>query len=147
MKRHKKLPSRTGQRKTDGRVFAEHVVDLLGELGEVRARAMFGGFGIYCDDVVIGIIADGTLYLKADPESQSEFERAGSKPFQYRRKGRPAPVTMSYWEAPAESLDSAATLTPWAELAQQAAQRAAKPKRRAAKPKRKGSKAARTSKR
>jgi len=32
--------------------------------GEIRARAMFGEFGIYCDDRMIGQFNENTLFIK-----------------------------------------------------------------------------------
>ena len=46
--------------------FVRFVLDLMEPVGEVRARAMFGGFGIYQQDTIFAIIADDRLYFKAD---------------------------------------------------------------------------------
>ena len=42
---------------------------------------MFGGWGFYCDDLVFAIVADETLYLKADGESAARFQAAGGEAF------------------------------------------------------------------
>ena len=31
---------------------------------DVRARAMFGEYGLYCDDKVVGFVCDDTVFLK-----------------------------------------------------------------------------------
>jgi len=31
---------------------------------DVRARAMFGEYGLYCDDKIVGFICDDTVFLK-----------------------------------------------------------------------------------
>ncbi len=49
---------------------------------------MFGGVGIYCDDVMFGIIADDEFFLKVDDESRPEYERDGFGPFIYTKNGR-----------------------------------------------------------
>ncbi|MFN8534826.1 MAG: TfoX/Sxy family protein [Dehalococcoidia bacterium] len=104
--------------------FVETVVELLGvALGEARARPMFGGYGLYHRGMMVALVDDGRLYLKADAESQPAFRDAGSTPFLYERAGKP--ITLSYWEAPPGALDSADELYPWAELAREAARRAA----------------------
>ena len=36
---------------------------------------MFGGWGFYCDDLFFAIVADDTLYLKADADSAEHFPR------------------------------------------------------------------------
>lgn len=35
----------------------------------VRARAMFGEYGFYCDDKIVGLICDDTVFVKATPAS------------------------------------------------------------------------------
>ncbi len=99
--------------------FVEHCLELLAPLGAARARRMFGGHGLYCDEVFCALIAYERLYLKTDASTAPRFEAAGSRPFVYEGKGRA--VTMSYHEAPAEAMDSPALMQPWARLALQAA--------------------------
>ena len=67
--------------------FAESVIFRLGAYGAASARRMFGGFGIFVDGVMIGLIADDVLYLKADDINKGDFEAAGMGPFTYDRKG------------------------------------------------------------
>ena len=102
--------------------FAERIVSLLTPVGPARAGRMFGGFGIFMDDLMFALIADETLYLKVAEETKSAKQHAGSRPFTYRRQGRE--ISMSYWSAPAGSLDDMEALSPWAGLALAAAQRA-----------------------
>lgn len=35
--------------------FIEYLVELLQQTGEVKARAMFGGYGIYLHDIIVRI--------------------------------------------------------------------------------------------
>jgi DNA transformation protein len=104
------------------RQFAEHVVDLLQGMGPVDARAMFGGYGIFLDGLMFGLIADEVLYLKVDDENRPEFEELGLDPFVYEGKNRR--VTMSYREAPSDALDDAEQLGRWGARAYAAARRA-----------------------
>lgn len=104
-----------------------HCLDLLAPLGAVRARRMFGGHGLYCDDLFFALIAFDRLYLKVDAQSQPAFAAAGCEPFVYDAKGKP--VTVRYWTAPPEAMESPALMQPWARQALAAALRA-----RAAKP-------------
>ncbi len=103
--------------------FVAHVLELLAPLGAVRARRMFGGHGVYLDGLFIALIADERLYLKADAASQDAFQRAGCTPFAYSRSDRGA-VTLGYWSAPDEALDSPQGMAPWARFALAAALRA-----------------------
>jgi DNA transformation protein len=43
---------------------------------------MFGGYGIYHQDLMFGLVADNTLYLKTDAESAPYFSAVGSLPFE-----------------------------------------------------------------
>jgi DNA transformation protein len=103
--------------------FVAHCLELLAPWGEVRARRMFGGHGLYVNSLFIALIADERLYLKADDNSRAAFERAGCAPFAYSRRER-ASVTLGYWSAPDEALDSPRLMEPWARLALAAALRA-----------------------
>ena len=100
--------------------FVSHCLELLAPLGTARARRMFGGHGLYIDDVFVALIADERLYMKADDSSQPAFERAGSRPFAYSRRDRGA-VALGYWSAPEDALDSPAAMAPWARLSLAAA--------------------------
>lgn len=108
--------------------FVSHCLELLAPLGMVRARRMFGGHGLYIDDVFVALIADERLYMKTDDTSRAAFERAGCEPFAYSRHDRAA-VTLSYWTAPDEALESPRAMQPWARLSLAAALRAKAGKR------------------
>lgn len=111
--------------------FVEYILDMLGDLGDVRSRAMFGGYGIYHDGVMIGLIASSVFYLKVDDGNRGAFEHAGSRPFTYRRKGRKKAVVMSYWEVPADVLENREAVCRWTRSARAAALRSkAKPGKR-----------------
>lgn len=101
--------------------FVERVLALMTPLGPARARRMFGGHGIFMDDLMFAIVAGGKLYLKVDAETEPVFSGAGAVPFTYRRQGRE--VALSYWSAPDGALDGPAALQPWADLAFTAARR------------------------
>jgi DNA transformation protein len=103
--------------------FVSHCLELLAPVGTVRARRMFGGHGLYIDDVFVALIADERLYMKTDDTSRAAFERAGCEPFAYSRRDRAA-VTLSYWTAPDEALESPRAMQPWARLSLAAALRA-----------------------
>ena len=87
-------------------------------LGPIRARAMFGGWGLFLDDAMFGLIAGERLYFKVDDETEPRFAAAGAKPFTYLRHGKR--VAMSYREAPSGTEARLA----WAEIGLEAARRA-----------------------
>jgi DNA transformation protein len=99
--------------------FVEECLELLSGIGDVRARKMFGGHGLYAGETMVALIAFGCLYLKVDDATRPRFEAAGGVPFVYDGKGKP--ITMSYWTVPAEAMESPAEMLPWARLAKQAA--------------------------
>ncbi len=103
--------------------FADHCCELLGSVGACRSRRMFGGHGLYHDDLMFGLIAGEQLYLKVDAQSLPSWRDAGGCPFEYG--GAPGKkVTMNYWTPPPEALESPVLMAPWARLAFDAALRA-----------------------
>lgn len=111
-----------------------HCLELLAPLGAPRARRMFGGHGLYVDDLFVALIAFDRLYLKADAQTRARFEAAGCTPFVYEGKGQS--VTMSYFTAPGDALESPAYMQPWGRLALEAALRAKATKRPSSKARR-----------
>ena len=109
--------------------FVQKVLTLLTPHGDIRARAMFGGHGLYLDGMMFALIADDRLFFKTDAETRPRFARTGSKPFSYQRAGREA-VIMSYYEAPPRTMNSARAIMPWMELATIAARGAQRAKKR-----------------
>lgn len=102
--------------------FATYCSELLASAGEVRTERMFGGWGLYVDDVFVGIIAGETLYLKADAQARPAFEAAGCSPFVYTVRGRQQ--ALGFWSVPPEAMDAPRLMQPWARLAVEAALRA-----------------------
>ncbi|MDP4302414.1 TfoX/Sxy family protein [Leptothrix discophora] len=103
--------------------FVNHCLELLAPLGAVRARRMFGGHGLYVDELFIAIVAGERLFLKVDAETRAAFEGAGCGPFTYATQAGETGV-MSYFNAPDEAIESPMLMQPWARLALAAALRA-----------------------
>ena len=101
--------------------------DLFEGLGPVTIRRMFGGQGIYHKDLIIAVVVDGELRLKADAISAPDFEAAGCAPWRYAGKSG-KPVTMPYWSLPDGAADDTDLMTPWAQKAFEAALRSGKNK-------------------
>jgi DNA transformation protein len=92
----------------------EFVLDQLSGLSGIRDRAMFGGVGLYADDVFFGILASDVLYFKVDDSSRRDYERAGAGPFKpYADRA----MTMSYYAVPLVVVEDATTLVKWAKRA------------------------------
>ncbi|HTQ49852.1 MAG TPA: TfoX/Sxy family protein [Candidatus Acidoferrales bacterium] len=95
--------------------FKEFVLDQLSALPEVRAKAMFGAFGLYQGAHFFGILDAGRLFFKTDAQSQADYVARGMEPFTYESKGRT--LTMSYHEVPPEVLENTVELAEWARRA------------------------------
>jgi DNA transformation protein len=93
----------------------------------VRARAMFGGAGLYARDVFFALIANDIVYLRTDDSTRPEFEALGMEAF--RPHGDDS-VVMRYHQLPEEILEDPDRLRSWAERAIAAARD--KPKKRPA---------------
>lgn len=65
--------------------FADYVVEITQSIGPVYAKRMFGGHGIFLEGLMFGLIADKTLYLKADQESKTDFISLGLEAFSYNK--------------------------------------------------------------
>ncbi len=94
----------------------DYIRELFAEFGTVHVRRMFGGAGIYADEVMFGLISDELIYLKADAETVPAFERENCAPFQYTTKTGKRAV-MSYWRLPDRLYDDPAELAQWAKIA------------------------------
>ncbi|HXR05605.1 MAG TPA: TfoX/Sxy family protein [Verrucomicrobiae bacterium] len=101
--------------------FKEFVLDQLGALPEVRARAMFGAHGLYQGEHFFAILDEGRLFFKTDKTSQADYLARGMGAFTYESRGRV--LTMSYHEVPPDVLENAPELVDWAQRAIQAAAR------------------------
>jgi DNA transformation protein len=99
--------------------FVLHCLELLEPVGPVRAKRMFGGYGLYAQDLFVALIADDGLYLRADEASEPHFRQAGGQPFEFEARGRR--MTLRSWTPPAEALESPAIMQPWAQQALRAA--------------------------
>lgn len=84
---------------------AEAIRDVFRSFGPVHIRRMFGGKGIYQDELMFALEAGGELYLKADEESVKAFRELGSRPFTFETKDGRTTLT-SYWLMPESALDN-----------------------------------------
>ncbi len=104
-------------------IALEQALELLAPLGDVSARRMFGGVGIFRQGLMFALIAYGDLYLKTDETTRARFEERDLPPFTYAKAGKQEFV-MSYHQCPEEALANSERMRPWAEAAFEAAIRA-----------------------
>lgn len=77
---------------------------------------------------MFALVAEDTLYLKTDHESNDAFEQRDLPAFTYRRHDGKK-ITISYRRCPDAALVRSSTLRPWAERAWEAALRQARARR------------------
>lgn len=99
--------------------YKEFIIEQLERLGPVRMRGMFGGAGVYLDDLMFGLIFDETLYLKVDDRNRPDFEAEGMKPFTYEMTDG-SHGSLRYWEVPERLYDDPDELVQWARKAMDA---------------------------
>lgn len=103
--------------------FVDYLRDVFAAFGQVNARKMFGGHGIYFDDCMFGLVADDTLYLKADEQNVHRFNELDLPAFEYTKSdGRP--MKMSFFLAPESIYEDHEEAAEWATHAWEAAKRA-----------------------
>lgn len=93
--------------------FKDFVLDQLQGIGEVRCRAMFGGYGLYRRTVFFGIIHKGRLYFNTNASTRPAYIDRGMQPFRPRSRQ----TLTAYYEVPIEIVENAEDLTIWAETA------------------------------
>ena len=103
--------------------FVAFAVELLSRAGPVRARAMFGGHGLYCGGAMIGLVDDDEIFLKTDDRTRPRFEEAGCRQWVYAGGGKE--MRTSYFRPPDEAHESPEDMEPWGRLALEAGRRAA----------------------
>jgi len=82
---------------------------------------MFGGYGVYREGLMFGLVADETLYLKADAENASRFRKLDLGQFTYHRKGKA--TKLSYYAAPETVMEDCTEAARWGNLSFEAALR------------------------
>ena len=105
------------------REYVAHIVDLLQLIGPVESKSMFGGFGMFLEGLMFGLVAGNELYLKVDTRNPQDYEDLGLQAFSFEKNGRQ--FKMSYYQAPEEAMEDAELLSDWASNAYDAAMRAA----------------------
>lgn len=108
--------------------FVDNLIEVFALFGSIRARRMFGGYGLFHDDLMFGLVADDVLFLKADDSSAGHFIDRGLRQFEYAKQDKV--MKMSYYMAPEEIFDDPDEAKVWATRAFEAALRASKPGRR-----------------
>ena len=99
---------------------------MLGAVVPIRTKAMFGGVGIYSEDLFFALIAEDKLYFKVSDLNRADYEAAGMGPF----FPYDSPTPMGYWEVPGVVQDNADELRVWVDKALAVAEQAKRKKKR-----------------
>jgi len=92
--------------------YLAYVLEQLAGLAGLSARRMFGGVGLYCEELFFGLIDNDTLYLRVNDDNRADYTARGMSAFR-PYADRPE-LSMSYYEAPADVLEDPAQLVSWA---------------------------------
>lgn len=99
--------------------FKDFVLDQLAALPGLRAKAMFGGYGLYQGERFFGILMAGRLYFKTNDQTRGEYLKRGMGPFLYEKARQT--TAMNYYEVPPDVLEDREQLVRWANDAVRAA--------------------------
>lgn len=77
---------------------------LFEQLGQIKSRSMFGGFGLFADDTMFALVVQDKLHIRADKLSVEQFEVKGFKPYVYKKRG--FPVVTKYYAVSDELWDN-----------------------------------------
>ena len=98
--------------------FKDYIVsDILSPICDVEAKSMFGGFGIYTDGKMLGILTDDQMYFKARDTLAEEIEAKGGEQFIYTGHKNRKPTKMPWWSIPEELYDDHDLLRDWIDRA------------------------------
>ena len=56
------------------------MTEQLQQAGNVRAKRMFGEYGLFCDGIFFGVICDDQLFVKVTPEGEVAFAHLPKAP-------------------------------------------------------------------
>ena len=102
--------------------FAEYVLDQMAESGGIVSRRMFGGLGIYVDDMFCAIVSSSNrFYLRVGPKNINDFKNEGMTQFSGR-----GGAGMPYYEVPEHVFEDSVVLSEWVSKARVEAIRAKK---------------------
>ena len=97
------------------RGLVDDLPEVFERFGRVEAKRMFGGFGLFHEGRMLGLVAGGRVYLKTDEENRELFVARKLAPFEYARRGEM--TATSYYEAPAEIFEDRDEAAHWARVA------------------------------
>ena len=90
--------------------FRTYLIEQLGQIRPVTTRPMFGGMTFFAEGRAFALVAEDTLYFKADDSNRPDFVAAGMGPFlPFGDPDKP----MQYYQLPEEVLEDSDQLAVW----------------------------------
>jgi DNA transformation protein len=92
--------------------FLAYLLEQLQGVSGLRSRRMFGGIGLYGDDVFFGLVDDDTLYFKTNDSNVAAYLERGMPrfmPFPERPE-----AALGYHQVPADVIEDSEMLVDWA---------------------------------
>lgn len=93
--------------------FRDFVLEQLATLDGLRCKRMFGGHGLYCGEQFFGIVFDGRLYFKTNPDTLADYLARHAAVFAPSEKQ----ILKNYREVPVDILEDSELLLLWARKA------------------------------
>jgi DNA transformation protein len=97
--------------------YRDYVADQLAALRGLVVKRMFGGVGLYCEQLMFGVIDDDVVYLRVDDETRPVFVKRGMPALRPVRNK----VSENYFALPEDVLVDSEELMRWAKRAIRAA--------------------------
>ena len=89
----------------------DHVLDLLYEEEGITYKRMFGGFGLFKNEIPVALILKSEVYMKVNDFNRDDYVKAGSMPFSYFRNGKE--IKLSNWLLPGEIMETEQLFVEW----------------------------------
>jgi DNA transformation protein len=94
-------------------------LELFEKFGRVKSRSMFGGFGVFVDDIMFALVVNDALHIRSCDSINKQFTEEGYQPYVYKKRG--FPVVTKYFSLPETLWENTDDILQIAELALEAA--------------------------
>lgn len=75
----------------------DFIIDQISSVGAISAKKMFGEYGVYCGEKIVGLVCDDQFFIKPTPEGKDFLGECDEAP--------PYPGAKPYFVIPAEKWD------------------------------------------
>ena len=89
----------------------EHILDLLDDEEGISFKRMFGGYGLFKNELAVALILRSEIFMKVDQSNINDYKSAFSKQFTYKKKGKD--ICLSNWAIPSEILEDKDLFIVW----------------------------------